>query len=233
MNINHSENAFFAGVRACFLVAFAGAIFAFTFGTLAHLKGLSMMHATLMSALVYGGAAQMLSLTLWNVEHLPVFALMATTFAVAFRFLLMGMTLRPHFMGVPWWKVYFSLLFLVDENWALTLLRARQGKVSSTYIFAYFLGAGLTFYVMWVSGTALGYWGSHWIHDPKVLGFDFAFTAIFLALLVSMWRGKHDILPWLVTAVMAMVAYQYLGGSWYIIIGALMGSLVGVWRECR
>lgn len=229
---NEGGNAFFSGVRACLLVGTAGMIFGFTFGILAHLKGLSMMHTTLMSAVVYAGAAQMVSLTLWHVQHLPVVALMATTFVVCLRFLLMSITLRPHFVGVPWWKVYFGLLFLVDESWAITLLRARQSKVSNTYIFAYFVGTAITFYFMWLMGTVLGYWGGYWIHNPQVLGIDFAFTAIFLALLVGMWRGRHDVLPWFVTAVVAMVACHYLRGSWYIIIGALAGSFVGAWREC-
>jgi len=182
-NDNNSK-VFFVGVRAGGLVALAGGIFGFAFGILAHMKGISAAHTTLMSALVYAGAAQMVSLTLWNAHHLPVFALMATTFVICLRFLLMGITLRPHFIGIPRWKVYLSLLLLVDENWALTLIRTRKGKVSSAYIFAYFLGVSIPFYLMWILGTILGYWGSHWIHDPKVLGFDFAFTTIFISSLV-------------------------------------------------
>ena len=230
---NDSGGAFLSGVRACLLVSIAGIIFGFTFGTLAHFKGLTMMHTTLMSVIVYAGAAQILSLTLWHAQHLPIIALMATTFVVCLRFLLMSITLRPHFVGVQWWKVYFGLLFLVDESWAITLLRARRGGVSSTYIFTYFLGSALIFYLMWVIGTVLGYWSSHWLHDPRMLGVDFAFTALFLALLIGMWRGKHDILPWVVTAIVAIMAYHYVHGSWYIIIAALVGSAVGVWHECR
>lgn len=221
---------FFIGIRACLLVAIAGGIFGFAFGILAHMRGLTALHATLMSALVYAGAAQMVSLSLWNTQHLPLLALMATTFVICLRFLLMGITLRPHFEGIPRWKVYLSLLLLVDENWALTLIRSRQDQVTNHYIFAYFLGASITFYLAWVLGTILGYFGSHWIHDPKALGFDFAFTAIFLGLLVGMWRGKQDIIPWFVTAIVAIIAFKFIHGDWYIIIGALSGSLVGAWR---
>ena len=233
IDTENNSAAFLAGVRACVLVAIAGGIFGFAFGILAHLKGLSIGHATLMSALVYAGAAQMVSLTLWNTQHLPIVALMATTFVICLRFLLMAITLRPHFAEIPRWKVYLGLLLLVDENWALTLIRTRQIKVSSTYIFAYFLGVSITFYLAWILGTIFGYIGSHWIHNPKDLGFDFVFTAIFLGLLVGMWRGKKDVVPWFVAAIVAIVAYKFIHGDWYIIIGALVGSLVGAWRDSR
>lgn len=222
---------FIMGVRACSLVAVAGGIFGFAFGILAHMHGLSALHATLMSTVVYAGAAQMVSLTLWHSQHLPILALMATTFVICLRFLLMGITLRPHFNDIPRWKVYLSLLLLVDENWALTLIRSRQKSMTSDYLFAYFLGTSVVFYLIWVLGTVCGYFASHWIHDPKNLGFDFAFTAIFLGLLIGMWRGRRDIIPWLVAAVGAIVVFKFIPGHWYIIIGALLGSLVGAWRE--
>ena len=67
--VAQNGNAFFGGVRDCSLVAIAGGIFGFVFGILAHGKGIDATHTTLMSALVYAGAAQMVSLTLWNAHH--------------------------------------------------------------------------------------------------------------------------------------------------------------------
>jgi predicted branched-subunit amino acid permease len=59
------------------------------------------------------------------------------------------------------------------------------------------------------------------------------FTAVFTALLVGLWKGKTDLLPWAVAAGVAVAAAQWLPGKWYILLGGLAGSLVGAWRDGR
>ena len=41
-----------------------------------------------------------------------------------------------------------------------------------------------------------------------MFGLDFAFTAVFLALIAGMWNGKSDILPWTVAAAVAVAVAQ-------------------------
>jgi predicted branched-subunit amino acid permease len=53
---------------------------------------------------------------------------------------------------------------------------------------------------------------------------DFAFTAVFLALLVGMRRGKRDVMPWMVAAFVSILVSRLLPGKWYIFIGAICGS---------
>jgi predicted branched-subunit amino acid permease len=56
----------------------------------------------------------------------------------------------------------------------------------------------------------------------------FGALAAFLALLVPLWRGRADILPWLVAGGIASLAAQFLPHtSWYILLGALSGCLAG------
>ena len=62
-------------------------------------------------------------------------------------------------------------------------------------------------------------------------GLDFAFTAVFLALLAGMWKGRADLLLWAVAAVVAVAAHYWLAGQWYILLGGLAGSLAGVVRR--
>jgi len=71
------------------------------------------------------------------------------------------------------------------------------------------------------------------IGDPTRLGLDFAFTAVFIALLAGLWRGKGDLLPWIVAAAVAIAGAHLLPGKWYILLGAVAGSLVGAWRYDR
>jgi predicted branched-subunit amino acid permease len=67
----------------------------------------------------------------------------------------------------------------VDESWALA---ARGG---GRFDIPFLLGAGLTLYPVWVSGTALGVVAGDLVGDPERLGLDAAFPALFLALLAG------------------------------------------------
>ena len=65
------------------------------------------------------------------------------------------------------------------------------------------------------------------IDDPTKYGLDFAFTATFLALLLGMWKGRGDLVPWIVAALAAIATSRLIEGNWYIIVGGLVGSLAG------
>ena len=71
------------------------------------------------------------------------------------------------------------------------------------------------------------------IAEPESLGLDFAFTATFIALLLGMWRGKGDLMPWLVAALVAVLTIRLVGGHWHILAGGLAGSLFGAGLETR
>jgi len=56
---------------------------------------------------------------------------------------------------------------------------------------------------------------------------------VFIALLAGLWRGKGDLLPWIVAAAVAIAGAHLLPGKWYILLGTVAGSLVGAWRYDR
>ena len=95
------------------------------------------------------------------------------------------------------------------------------------------VGCGLVLWFAWVAGSASGALAGGQVPDPTRWGLDFAATAVFLALLTGMWRGKRDFLPWLVAALVALAAARWLPGQWYIVLGGLAGSLVGMWRDAE
>ena len=65
------------------------------------------------------------------------------------------------------------------------------------------------------------------------MGLDFGFTAVFLALVAGLWRGRSDLLPWAVAAAVAVAGHLLLPGQWYVLLGGLAGSLVGAVRYGR
>jgi 4-azaleucine resistance transporter AzlC len=193
------------------------------FGVLARQAKLSIIDAMLMSGLVYAGASQFVALSLWTAIPFPVTAIILTTFIVNMRHLLMGASLRPWFSELSPWKVYTSVFFMVDESWAMTMSDFAKGGRDAGFL----LGSGFILYIAWVSSSVIGRTIGAWIQNPAQWGLDFAFTAVFTALLVGMWKGKSNLLPWAVAAVVAVAAAHWLPGKWYILIGGFAGSIVG------
>ena len=181
-----------------------------------------------MSALLFSGATQFVVLGLWAAP-LPVAAIVLTTLVVNLRYLLMGATLAPWFSGLSRLKAYGSVFFLADENWALALGERAKGRRDAAFL----LGGGLAMMASWVVSTFVGRTVGGALEDPARWGLDFAFAAVFLALLVGLWRGRSDLLPWVVAAAVAVAGYLLLAGQWYVLLGGLAGSLVGAARHGR
>ena len=215
-----------AGARRCIPIAISGCGIGLVFGTLAGQAGLGTLEAALMSALVFSGAAQFVVLGLWA-SPLPVATIVLAALVVGLRHLLMGAALSPVFSKLPRPKAYASVFFMADENWALTMNEFSKGRRDAAFL----LGGGFLMFLAWTGSTFVGGILGGAVEDPARWGLDFAFTAVFLALIVGMWKGKSDILPWTVAAAVAVAANQWLPGQWYILLGGLAGSFAGVMRR--
>lgn len=211
-----------AGARRCVPVAVSGSAIGLVFGTLAGQAGLGAGEAALMSALVFSGAAQFVVIGLWA-NPLPVATIVLTTLVVGLRHLLMGAALGPAFSKLPRLKAYGSVFFMADENWALAMGEFAKGRRDAAFL----IGGGLLMFFAWTVSTLIGGVFGSAIEDPARWGLDFAFTAIFLALISGMWKGRADLIPWTVAAAVAVAAYAWLPGQWYILLGGLAGSLAG------
>ncbi|HLW03378.1 MAG TPA: AzlC family ABC transporter permease [Ktedonobacterales bacterium] len=215
-----------AGAQKVLPIAVSDAVYGLVFGVLAHQAGLSLLEAALMSGLVVAGSAQLVALSLW-VAPLPVLAIVLTTLLVNLRYLVMGAALRPWFERLSAFKAYGSVFFMSDETWALTMGYFKAGGRNGAFL----LGSSLVLTLTWLGGTVIGHLAGAAVQNPAAWGFDFAFVAVFVALLVGMWKGKGDLLPWAVAAVVAIAAARWLPGEWYILLGALAGSLTGALRH--
>lgn len=210
-------------------IALVDVPFAIVMGVLARQAGMSMLEVVLMSVLVFAGASQVIAVGLWATP-VPVFTLVLTTLIVNLRHLMMGAALRPWFSKLGPLKTYTSAHFITDESWALAIREFKNGGRDAAFL----MGSGLTLFVLWVSGTAAGHLLGAGISSQDLVawGLDFVVTAVFVGLAVSLWRGKSDLVPWAVAAVVSFGAYLLLPGTrWYILLGGLAGSIVGAFRD--
>ena len=219
-----------AGARRTVPLAVGALPFGLVFGVLAHKYGLSPLEATLMSSLVFAGASQLIAIVMWTVP-LPVAAIILTTLVVNLRHLLMGAALRPWLSKLRPSKAFGSVFLMSDETWALTMREFTSGGRDA----AFMLGSGVLMFAGWVGGTIVGRLAGSALTEQDLVtwGLDFIFTSVFTALLVSMWKGRSDLLPWATAAVVALAGRAWLPGNWYILLGGLAGSLVGALRNER
>jgi predicted branched-subunit amino acid permease len=119
--------------------------------------------------------------------------------------------------------ITYGSYVMADENWAFALQRGAKAPLTP----GYYLGLSLPLYAGWIVCTFFGTIFGGVLQDPARYGLDFAFTAVFLTLLVGMWQGRRNLLPWAASAVVATAAYAWLPGVWYIALGGLAGTLAG------
>jgi predicted branched-subunit amino acid permease len=220
---------FMLGARMFVPVAISIAAYGVVWGVLARQAGLSIGEVALMSGLVFAGASQFVALDLWTPGSLPIGAIVFAVMIVNLRLMLMTATLRPLVAHLPPWRAALSMWFVSDENWALTMAEVAKGRGS----LAYLLGGGVVCYFTWLASTLSGRLLGSAIDDPSKYGLDFAFTATFLALLFGMWRGKSDLVPWIVAALAAILTAKLVPGHWHIVVGGLVGSFTGAVVETR
>jgi 4-azaleucine resistance transporter AzlC len=203
--------------------------FALVVGILAQGQGLSLAEATLMSASVYAGSAQLLALGHWSVPA-PVVAAATASFIVNLRLALMGPVIAPWLDRLRGWRLWASLFVMADQNWALSVAEMQTGKSDAGFLF----GSGVLMWAVWVVFTAVGHVVGGVLRPPPGHPIFFAALAVFVSILVPMWHGKRDLLPWLVAAATALAIARLLPGtSWHIVGGALAGAATGVVRDQR
>jgi 4-azaleucine resistance transporter AzlC len=191
--------------------------------------GFSLGETILMAATVYAGAAQLVVLNTWT--HPPgILTATVTAFVVNLRMALMGPVLAPWLDRMQGWRPWVSLFTLVDPSWALSLREMNAGGRDGGFM----LGVGGLMWLNWIATSIAGHLLGAAIRPPAGHPIFFAALAVFVALLVNLWRGRTDALPWIVAAIVATATAKLLPGtSWYILTGALAGSLAGALRDSR
>jgi 4-azaleucine resistance transporter AzlC len=208
------------GFLANLPVAASVAVYGSILGVLAAQKGLSWLTLLVMNLSVFAGSAQFVMVDMW-IAPLPIAEITLAVLIINFRYLLIGASLQPLFQEKSLAHKLAMMHLVADENWAVTMAKQRAGTASTYFLF----GGGLCVCLAWCSGTLIGHRLGAIIEQPEAYALDFAFVAVFTALLISLWRGKHDVVPWVVATILALVAHRFLPGKWYIVIGGIGGAL--------
>ena len=160
-------------MRTVLAIAATVWFFGASFGLLARSSGLGILAPLVMSATTFAGAAQFAVASILRSGG-------GAGAAIAAAVLLnvpISISVASLFHG-PRLRRLAEAQLIVDESWAIS---SRGGGRFDRRLL---IGAGLVLYAAWVTGTAVGVAGGSALGDPKDLGLDGAFPALFLALLV-------------------------------------------------
>jgi 4-azaleucine resistance transporter AzlC len=217
------------GARAFLPLAISIAAYGIVWGVLAGQAGLNPLEVFGMCVLVFAGASQFVALDMWNPAAMPIASIVIAVAIVNLRLMLMSATIRPLLAPLKPWQRLLGVLLISDEQWALAMAEAQKGRPSA----AYYFGAAILCFTTWAVSPLAGRLIGSFVDDPVKYGLDFAFTATFLALLFGLWKGKLDLIPWGIAALVAIATSMLVPGNWYIVAGGLAGSFAGAVVETR
>ena len=221
MNLNFAE--FRRGFLDIFPMTLAYAPIAALWGTVAASNGLSPLEAVLMSAGVYSGAGQFVAMDLWQ-KSMPLALFIFAITTVALRHVLMSASVSRHIAGFPRGIASVLLFWLTDEAWAMVERRALTQPITKSY----YIGVALPLWPTWFLFTGVGAALGNALGDTSRIGLDFAFAAMFIAVLAGFWKGPKTAAVLIASSVFAVLGKLYFPGAWYILTGGIAGIVVAV-----
>jgi 4-azaleucine resistance transporter AzlC len=211
------------GVVAALPLAVAVGLFGISFGVLASIEaGIGATAAILMSITTFGGSAQFAAASVLATGGQPIAAIVAAVL-LNLRYLPIGISVASAIRG-SWLRRLLTAQVVVDESWAIA---ARGGGRFSVTLL---VGAGVTLWIAWVVGTAIGVIGGDSLGDPAALGLDAAFPALFLALLAAQLRSRTTVGVAVAGALVSLVLVPFVPPGVPIVAAGLF-ALVGWWRR--
>ncbi len=209
------------GTRAGFVASLALVPSVFVYGTvfggLAVQAGLRPVEVWGMSLLVFAGASQFVAVPMIAAGASPL-AIVVTTYVVNMRHYLMAATLAPAFRAFPRGRLALVAHLLNDESFAIAV--ARQNPPDPWV----YIGSAVAVCGAFLAGVLVGTQLGGLVADPARWGLDFAFPAVFLALVAVQLRGRAEWLIALASAALAVAIARVLPGNWHIVITGVVVS---------
>lgn len=182
--------------------------------------GLTIVQSQAMSAIVFAGAAQLVSLGMIK-AGIGIGSILLTTLLVTSRHFLYSMAMRKDISPLPLkWRLTLGFL-LTDELFAICGQDKRH-----TFDPWYAFGGGFSFYLFWNIASAVGIFAGTAIPNLDQLGLDFAIAATFIALVVPVVKSPSIFVCVLVSLIVSLLCEIYdLPAA--LLISALTGMTLG------
>lgn len=208
-------------IRDALGIGIATGAYALSFGAIATAAGLSLLQTASLSALMFTGASQFALVGVIGAGG-SVWAGAATAALLGSRNALYGLRLSG-LLKARGPRRLAAAHFVIDETTAMAIARDDEREAR----FA-FWATGVAVFTLWNLGTLIGALATHALPNPKVLGFDAAPPAAFLALLAPRLRSREPIAIALGGAVVALICLPFVPAGVPLLIVALVVAVFGV-----
>lgn len=195
----------------------------FAYGVLAQKSGLSGINTVLMSILVFAGSAQLIAVGLFAAAANPL-TIVATTFIVNLRHLLMSAALAPYLSAWSKTKLALFAYQMTDETFALHAGRFAKGEQDAGETF----GINVIAQSAWVGGTVLGLAASTLITDIKPIGLDYALSAMFIALLLGQLKSRVHAVVAVAAGGLSVALLQAGLTQAHVLMATILGATLGL-----
>lgn len=223
--LDKTRHPWLAAFRAAFpLTAPVGLGFLFlgcSYGMLMGVHGFSVLYPLCMSALIFAGSMEFVTVSLLLSPFDPI-AAFTLAIMVNARHMFYGIAMLPRFAGTGWVKPLL-IYGLCDETFALHVSTvAPQGIDEKKFM----LATTLLNQAYWVSSSTLG--GLIGARLPRhTEGLQFVLTALFVVIAMDQWRsqavaGRTGIILGLVVTTVCLAIF----GSAQFMIPALLGIVL-------
>ncbi len=200
----------------------ATAPFGLLFGAVAAEKGLSTAELVTMSAFIFAGASQFVSMDLWGYP-MAYGSIILSVVAVNFRHVLYSASLGRKMHNFSGWQKALAFALMVDPQWAAAEVRAEEQKDKGGLRPAFYFALAVPLYFWWIFNTWMGGIFGSLISNPEALGFDLILPIYFLGLTMG-FRKRDNWLPVVIaSAIASVLVYLTLGSPWHISLGGLAG----------
>ncbi len=196
--------------------------FGLAYALAAKTAGLSPLETQGMSLLVFAGAAQLIATGLMA-GSASGFTIILVTLIVNLRFILYGTSLLTSIGHLKWYQKIMMAYIMTDEAYAVSIRKLLTREAGPPFL----VGAMVSIYACWQSSTIAGLLLGGVIPDPTTLGLQLVFPLSFSVMLMPYLKFRPDQLAALTATVLAVATKLLLGGTWYILIGAVGGSIIG------
>ena len=157
-----------------------------SYGLLMRSKGFSVWYPMAMSALIYAGSMEFVTVNLLLSAFRPLYAFLLTLMVNA-RHLFYGISMLQKYEGLGWKRLYL-IYGMCDESFSINCTATPPEGVDRGW-FMFFVTLLNQFY--WFFGSTLGGVLGSFIHF-NTEGLDFVLTALFVVIFLEQWLKDKD-----------------------------------------
>ncbi|ELY96163.1 AzlC family protein [Natrialba hulunbeirensis JCM 10989] len=223
---------FRAGARDSIGILLGLIPFALVFGIAADSAGLSTLQTIAMSAGIFAGTAQLVMVELID-ANAGLVIIVFTGLVINLRMLMYSASIAPHFTEYGKKTRAYLAYFLTDHVYAVSIGEYAD-EDSDRNKRLYYLGLGVSIWLVWVATTIAGFVLGAGIPDSWNL--QFAIPLVFLAILIPAIDAYPQLVAALTSALVAIVAALAVSQTGLpegadLLIAASVGIAAGVAAE--